>query len=118
MKDEYYKKVYIRSAEDLPKKTGSYLCKFKNDDVTIPTRYVAFEVDSLHPQMGINWWLRNIDWYLHPIESNDNAIIAKQDELIDLLERWIDTDPLSEMSIKVRKCKRELAELKKLKGEL
>jgi len=61
MKDETYKKVYIRSADDLPKEDGNYIAHDKVSNATYP--YCKFNNNE-----GSKFWLQCIDWYLHPIE--------------------------------------------------
>jgi hypothetical protein len=64
MKTELYKKVWIKSVEDLPKDTGSYYVHDRSySEDFIITDYFDKE------QNGIFHWLQNIDWYLQPIEQ-------------------------------------------------
>jgi hypothetical protein len=68
MKDEIYKKVYIKSEADLPKEKGTYIVSLHpvartgNESMTT---YLFNPNNNNH----INSWQRDIDWYLQPIEQ-------------------------------------------------
>lgn len=67
MKTEIYKKVYIRSEEDLPKEEKEYFVGLKgNYDRTIDV-YCYYSDNDI----AIKQWMDNIDWYLQPIEITD-----------------------------------------------
>jgi len=73
MKTELYKKVFIKSEDDLPKEKGYYFVKkkapdkrshgFREYDVPIDIRW-----SNINFAQGKQDWLSNIDWYLQPIE--------------------------------------------------
>jgi hypothetical protein len=75
MKDETYKKIYIKSESDLPKETGVYFCEDKLTGVNIT---IPFNPNS---QIDVAEWMNYITWYLLPTQD-DQAIIEKQEELI------------------------------------
>jgi hypothetical protein len=66
MKDEelYYKRVYIRTEEDLPKE-GKYLVKLKDSDRD--PYYWEFEEGS---PANKAYWLKRINWYLQLIKES------------------------------------------------
>lgn len=63
MKTEYYKKVYIKTEDDLPKE-GTYLVQLKNSDRD--PYYWEFEEGS---PANYKYWLKRIDWYLQPVKE-------------------------------------------------
>jgi hypothetical protein len=83
MKDELYKKVYIDSDDDLPKKSGVYFVKLNNGNGRI--LYFPFEGD-----VGFNVfksdWIAEVEYYLQPIPDQD----LPSDEDI---EEWIKAEP-------------------------
>lgn len=66
---ELYKKVYIKSEEDLPKEDNEYFVYYKK-----------YGTGSTHIYLGNDarkyTWLNDIDWYLQPIEITDADIEA------------------------------------------
>jgi hypothetical protein len=64
MKTEYFKKVYIKSEEDLPKEMGDYLVLRKTGYGTL--LHFPFEGDVGWKADRYNW-LHNVDWYLLPV---------------------------------------------------
>jgi hypothetical protein len=64
MKEELYKKVYIHSDDDLPKKSGDYFVKLNNGNGRI--LHFPFEGD-----FGFNVlksdWIAEVEYYLQPI---------------------------------------------------
>ena len=61
----YYKKILIKSIEDLPKEQGEYFCHRKSDNrLLIFHRFI--ESDR---EFEDSVWLRNVDWYLLPVEQ-------------------------------------------------
>lgn len=70
MKDEYYKKVYIKSEADLPKKDGDYIVHSKTYKWIGLHNWKSFENES-YPEYNQYSWLLNFDWYLQPIESSE-----------------------------------------------
>jgi hypothetical protein len=113
MKDELFKKVYIHSAEDLPKENEAYLSHSTSG-------FIGFRrcvLSSTHKSetfenISSQWWLEHIDWYLQPIESNDKEIIEKQDELIKYVfsNFLFTTDP--DKNDGYKKLESELSQLK------
>jgi len=99
----------IKSEADLPKKEGFYIMQYKNKSIGF-----------------MNWWeqdwrdwLKNIDWYLQPIEDQESkpenehdlifkkdAIIKKQDNFLSYLLKYCGT------SQRIRQYKFEINELK------
>jgi hypothetical protein len=83
MKTELFKKVYIRSEEDLPKKDGNYIVK---DRENYNPHYLPFVVSKAVINLNKDFWLNNIDWYLLPIADEQ-----WQEKLTDeQIEKWAD----------------------------
>ena len=61
MKDETFRKVFIKSEEDLPKEGQKCICHLIADDELIET--AIFQ--SVHTKS----WFKNVDWYLQPISQ-------------------------------------------------
>jgi predicted RNA-binding Zn-ribbon protein involved in translation (DUF1610 family) len=59
METKTFKKIFVKSAEDLPKEYGNYFIKNKNG---METMWIY------HPKTDTNSWLTNIDWYLKPVD--------------------------------------------------
>ncbi len=61
---EYFKKVYIKSKDDLPKEKGGY-------DTELG--YIYFNPNNLKIEGkgnridNVEWWVDNINWYLLPV---------------------------------------------------
>jgi hypothetical protein len=78
--EQFYKKVYIHSKDDLPKTEGTYDCLY-SDHVTFGK--VVYN-NSFASSSDI-WWINKIDWYLLPIASLESKVeITDEDEEIDL----------------------------------
>jgi hypothetical protein len=67
MKDELFKKVYIRSEQDLPQKEGFYFVHYKHPSDRIHTQMsvVYYDESITGLWFGKDWY----DWYLQPIEE-------------------------------------------------
>ena len=64
---EKYKKVYIKTEEDLPKEAGHFIvCKRSGE---IFRDYIYPKIDNSFPDA--NMWLKYIDWYLQPLSDQD-----------------------------------------------
>jgi hypothetical protein len=59
MKEELYRKVYIKSEADLPECTGEYIASF-----ALTIHNLSFGRDNKENR---KYWLDQVDWYLHPI---------------------------------------------------
>lgn len=72
MKEPIYVKKYIKSEEDLPKKTGDFFVCDK-DGIS---KYLHYEA---HPTFNsARYWLDRLDWYLQPVElPSDEEIKAE-----------------------------------------
>jgi len=66
---EYYRKVFIKSEEDLPKEDGIVIVK---DTTNANPHYFIYNKGCR------DFWLTNIDWYLQPIELSADEGIEKQ----------------------------------------
>jgi len=69
---EIYEKIYIKSESDLPKKTGNYFVAEKDNN-----KYIflcSFECNNVMSKL----WLRDIDWYLQPIELPSEKLISEE----------------------------------------
>lgn len=74
-KDELFKKIYIRSEEDLPKTEGLKLqVMFKRPSANFCSQY--------YWKHNNNLWLEDIDWYLLPIEEPiTESVVPSEDEI-------------------------------------
>jgi hypothetical protein len=77
----YYKRIFIKSNADLPKKMGHYACFCKEEGYT----WYGF------PQHTNEDWLSNVVWYQYPLDDKEvfNDIFdrmkdRKTDESIDM----------------------------------
>lgn len=72
MKEELYRKVYVKSKADLPKGTEAYLSHSTSGHVAYRRFVPAKKLDhATFENISGEWWMRNIDWYLQPIEQKD-----------------------------------------------
>ena len=67
MKEETYEKVYIKTEADLPEEDGFYIASCKN--------YAVLEYHYCNEVKRD--WLKDIDWYLKPIEPVSDEDIEK-----------------------------------------
>ena len=66
MKEETFRKVWIKSEEDLPKKNNPFLlAHFKKGNETEEFTFGWYPYKSDMKEI----WLRDIDWYLQPISQ-------------------------------------------------
>jgi hypothetical protein len=65
MKEELYRKVYIKSEADLPELTGDYYAIKKALGIPNKLSLRTYEKD-----ISDNYWINNIDWYLQPPEQS------------------------------------------------
>ena len=79
MKEELYRKVYVKSEADLPKEKGEYFCYRKSDNrLLIFNRFI--EPDR---EFEESVWMRNVDYYLQPeqpIEQSESKTAIKTAE--------------------------------------
>jgi len=66
---QIYRKVYIRSEANLPEKVGLYFAYIR-DDKNKTCQWYDSDLKE--------YWIRNIDWYLQPIELPSEEEIDKQ----------------------------------------
>ena len=81
--NEYYKKVFISSEEDLPQQEGIYKGSIRYVENIVTIHYFPHTLDS------INFWLNNVLYYFVPCLSDIarfEKIIALQKELIERLK--------------------------------
>lgn len=76
--DTIYRKVEIKSEQDLPKKDGFYIASCK--DYAVLEYHYCSEVQKD--------WLKEVDWYLQPVEPqepncnhNFKSMINNEEEL-------------------------------------
>jgi hypothetical protein len=62
MKEELYRKVYVKSEADLPKEDGNYICLHKG----------ATKLDIFPFKVNESHWFVEIDWYLQPVEQSES----------------------------------------------
>jgi hypothetical protein len=75
----YYKKVLIKSEEDLPKEGNTYFALTKNG------KKIAMFWDDEDTEYSTKVWVRTNDWYLQPI---DNPEIDLREELIKFAQQF------------------------------
>jgi hypothetical protein len=74
---ETYRKVFIKSESDLPKRETVLIAHFKHSDRI--TNLIYFDTAE-----DIKYWLSETDWYLQPIDSDvRDQIIEKQAQIIE-----------------------------------
>ena len=73
MKEETYKKVFIRSEADLPKEHTTYIVfdKSRYGKCVMYLEYNPYDPESIAD------WMSTIDWYLKPVELVSDADIEK-----------------------------------------
>jgi hypothetical protein len=81
MKEELYRKVYIKDASDLPKE-GIYYCHFKIHNSTGKLKKWSFTKGS-----NDYYWLRDIDWYLQPIEQSEGKAAESEKSVEEIAKR-------------------------------
>jgi hypothetical protein len=68
VQSEYYKKVEIKSVDDLPKENGDYIVHSKQFHDVRNAEFKLFENEH-YPKYNDYIWMLNFDWYLQPIQS-------------------------------------------------
>ena len=81
MKEELYRKVYVKSEADLPKEDGTYICLHKGET----------KLDIFPYKVNESHWFVEIDWYLQPIEQSESKI-AK--EILRKVCKYTDIDTM------------------------
>uniref|UniRef100_A0A6M3Y229 Uncharacterized protein n=1 Tax=viral metagenome TaxID=1070528 RepID=A0A6M3Y229_9ZZZZ len=77
--DELFKKIYVKSEADLPKKDGEYFAKLHG----------AYSVHECEFSMFYEkQWIEDIDWYLQPIEGSITVQHNLREELIKY-DKWM-----------------------------
>jgi hypothetical protein len=105
MKYTVYVKKEIKSEADLPKESGTYFVYAKKGK----NRERLLELDINDLEYFADYWCIWVDWYLQPIELDDDREkcctefkqwqanqIEKRDALIDIYEKyinWLKTKP-------------------------
>jgi hypothetical protein len=87
MKEVTYKKVFIRSADDLPKKNGNYWAKTKSYGSVTYERF-----DKI--QIGLSYWESEIEWYFIEQPLPPSAIPTDAE-----IKKWSATTPTSKIGI-------------------
>jgi len=66
MKEELYRKVYIKSESDLPKEEGNYyLVKYNKN-------FAGIIAEEIFYKESIKAWMDAVVWYLQPIEQSES----------------------------------------------
>jgi len=86
MKKELYQKVYIKDQSDLPTEDGVYFVAKKYNLKSAGVKPMIYTVISK------KIWLKDIAWYLQPIESplpeiSDEDILNLLDYLVKFIKR-------------------------------
>jgi hypothetical protein len=111
MKDKLFKKVFIKSEADLPKEDGNYFIGYKNQRTI---KVIYYEISGKMLASDPQYWIDMIDWYLVPLDQDvKDQIIEKQNELIEILRLWFDTDDLAD-DRKVKQLESELQKLREI----
>ena len=79
MKEETYEKVYIKTEADLPEEDGFYIASCKN--------YAVLEYHYCNEVKRD--WLKDIDWYLKPVEPVSDEYIEKWANSIEKIEEYM-----------------------------
>jgi len=88
MKDELYKKVYIKTEADLPKEAGHYVVCKNSGEIFRDYMYPKFNDTS----PDANMWLRYISWYLQPIAQPKIDSEEEKEETIPTAFEWHNHD--------------------------
>jgi hypothetical protein len=65
--EKLFKQVFIKSEDDLPKKSGRYISGFKDSDITKDFPYYNTKV-------SVRLWIEKIDWYLIEVDEKQSEI--------------------------------------------
>ncbi len=69
--ESIYKKVVIKSEDDLPK-DGNYIAHYKKFDIDSPAGTIISNYSHLNLPKKLNW-LTHIDWYLLPVGQEQSV---------------------------------------------
>lgn len=113
--ETYYKKTFIEGKEEnLPKKDDLYFVqkhhietKQDDDGDAYSSEYDELTT-SYYNESYNNYWINNVDWYLHPVQSNESAIIAKYEEYFKYINKFFAYNK----SIRMKRFESELSQLK------
>ena len=73
---EYYKKVFIKSEDDLPKEEGRYIYGWGNIDIRVNSGTSIVYYDPNDDKEEFTEMIESYDWYLLPVEfPTDEEII-------------------------------------------
>jgi hypothetical protein len=92
---ELFEKIYIKTESDLPKEDGFYFCWLKGDkdDGTIHYReFTFYNTDDWHNE---DMWLKDIDWYLRPVEQKPDCYPK---EFVE----WFINNPIMLRSVQIK----------------
>ena len=84
---ETFRKVIIKTADDLPKENGNYPCHCKgyvDDDLNYVTG-----LNFIRQNGDEEWFLENVAWYLIPVDET-----KERERIIKVLEKY-DIDRVS-----------------------
>ena len=114
METETFRKVFIKSAEDLPPKSGTYLVFVRDDD---GIQQWTYSKSSDNDDDDVDWF-ESIDWYLLPIEpNNDKAVIEKYRIAFDCLRDEVIKFSTPELREQFLKIESEINQIAALKSE-
>ena len=97
MKEETYRKVFIKGESDLPKEDGGYLVCWKTDE---------YEVFVFTYRMNKDYWLSEVDWYLQPVtdkEATTGYCVAEQETYGEVFEKKPTERNLGEVPVEQEK---------------
>jgi hypothetical protein len=95
--EELYKKVFIKSEEDLPKVDGDYIVHSKAYVWIGIANWKAFE-NYNYPEYNQYLWLLNYDWYLQLVAQSKQEEPEKwnDDKVIDFINWYINLHKIDE----------------------
>jgi len=95
MKDELYKKVFIRSEADLPKEEGIYFVGIKTALYEPEDVGGVGSIESYHFNCDEDNWLKEIDWYLQPIEPLPAPVTDAQQSTKEITDEEIENTSIA-----------------------
>jgi hypothetical protein len=79
--EETFRKVFIKTEEDLPKDGSLFIWHAKSNGIIDPLQPLFYDKE-LNPYL-----LQRFDWYLQPIEQSQE-LPTLRDELIRFADQW------------------------------
>jgi hypothetical protein len=80
MMEEYYKKIYIHSEDDLPKERARYIFGWDKTDTSVNLGISMITHSPLDDEETKAELIENYDWYLLPIESLESSQVERKSD--------------------------------------